>query len=192
MTWTSNLAEGIVDGRPDNSPELLSIDMKSYKSRQWTKSVEHIAVQATGFQNKYIWAEVVGSSSASLQSPVVENASLDVLDNTSAAFLQRERKHCGHWCFPSSTNGCCACMDQRPILKANCYPSYRDGEGWVNCDSRDAGYCPVCNPKNFEEWNRRIKLEHEEKERLKRMISEQREKQRQIEEQDKLRAAATV
>ena len=54
-----------------------------------------------------------------------------------------EIKDCGHMCTTSSIkNGCCSCLDQRPIKEF--YASYVDGEGWKNNASRDAGYCPIC------------------------------------------------
>jgi hypothetical protein len=85
---------------------------------------------------------------------------------------------------------CCACSDVRPVLEGDTYPCYEDGVGWRNTDARDSGYCPVCNPKNYEAWERRIRLERERK----RVIKEEqalREKQiLLVQENDRVRAAA--
>jgi hypothetical protein len=55
-----------------------------------------------------------------------------------------EEKLCGHFCTASSVKeGCCECMDKRPICEDG-YLSYIDGEGWGNVASRGAGYCPYC------------------------------------------------
>jgi hypothetical protein len=78
----------------------------------------------------------------------------------------------------------------RPVLEGDVYPCYVDGEGWRSTDARDAGYCPVCNPKNYEEWERRIRVERERK-RGARAEREQREAEAAVRsEQDRRRAAA--
>jgi len=53
-------------------------------------------------------------------------------------------KSCGHYCSPSSIATCCHCSDARPVIPDGTYPSYVDGQGWVNCGRRKDGYCPVC------------------------------------------------
>lgn len=77
--------------------------------------------------------------------------------------LERQRKTCGHDCFPSTTAHCCACSDLRPHRQGHSYPVYVDGEGWRDCGSRDDGYCPVCNPKNYDLWTERIAIKQKEK-----------------------------
>ena len=101
--------------------------------------------------------------------------------------LEKEKKACGHFCYPSSTEGCCSCMDLRPLRDGDTYPTYRDGEGWVDIDSRDAGYCPICNPKNYEVWKEKIEIERTEKMRLKQLLIQDFKT-----ESDKRRAAACV
>ena len=73
--------------------------------------------------------------------------------------LPTQVKWCGHDCYPSSTKYCCSCSDQRPMRTGNTYPNYIDGVGWVDNASRDDGYCPICNPKNYEVWQRKIDAE---------------------------------
>ena len=56
-----------------------------------------------------------------------------------------ETKACGHLCTTSSLKeGCCACLDQRPLREGNSYPQYVDGVGWKDDAGRDDGYCPFC------------------------------------------------
>lgn len=78
--------------------------------------------------------------------------------------LDKETKKCGHFCFPSSTENCCACMDLRPTLEGDFYETYVDGRGWVNESSRNDMYCPICNPKNYTEWLHKIEAERKAKE----------------------------
>lgn len=104
--------------------------------------------------------------------------------------LEKELKACGHYCFPSTTKNCCPCMDLRPHLEGNTYPVYIDGVGWADTGARDDGYCPVCNPKNFDEWNARIEKTRLEKALLKeQQLLDEEKKQRSLEE-DRKRAAA--
>lgn len=67
---------------------------------------------------------------------------------TGAGVLARsntEVKACGHRCTTSSLkNGCCSCLDARPIREGDTYPMYCDGRGWIDSASRDEGYCPYC------------------------------------------------
>jgi len=56
-----------------------------------------------------------------------------------------ETKGCGHLCTTSSLKeGCCACLDLRPVREGSTYPAYIDGEGWRDNAARDDGYCPYC------------------------------------------------
>lgn len=101
-----------------------------------------------------------------------------------------ELKSCGHNCCPSTVSKCCACADIRPVLEGDVYPCYVDGEGWQNTDARDAGYCPVCNPKNYEVWERKIRLERERKAILKEEQAVQHKAALLVQEDDRMRAAA--
>jgi len=81
--------------------------------------------------------------------PAVEDTEIAIINYTkpnidTRATLGKEMKQCGHACYPSNNPGCCACMDARPHLVGNTYPSYVDGQGWVDKGCRDDGYCPVC------------------------------------------------
>jgi len=77
--------------------------------------------------------------------------------------LTKEKKKCGHYCYPSTTLNCCACMDLREVLSGDIYPVYIDGRGWANEGSRNDGYCPICNPKNYDAWEKRILIQREAK-----------------------------
>ena len=56
-----------------------------------------------------------------------------------------EIKICGHSCTTSSLKeGCCACLDLRPLREGNCYPRYQDGVGWSDDAPRNDGYCHYC------------------------------------------------
>lgn len=56
-----------------------------------------------------------------------------------------EMKNCGHPCSTSSVKeGCCLCMDNRPMRPEGTYPNYIDGKGWVYESNRNAGYCQFC------------------------------------------------
>lgn len=68
----------------------------------------------------------------------------------------QELKPCGHFCFPSTVLACCACADLRPLLPKDIYPAYIDGVGWSDTGARDDGYCPVCNTKNFDAWQKKM------------------------------------
>lgn len=78
--------------------------------------------------------------------------------------LERQQKQCGHFCFPSTTPHCCPCSDIRPHREGNTYPVYIDGHGWSDTGTRDEGYCPVCNPRNYDAWIEKIELKHKAKE----------------------------
>lgn len=101
--------------------------------------------------------------------------------------LQRQRKHCGHDCFPSTTQKCCPCSDLRPHREGNTYPVYIDGDGWSDTGSRDEGYCPICNPRNYTEWIQRIKIKNEEKTRRRNELALLLEKQNIEANEDMLR-----
>jgi hypothetical protein len=118
--------------------------------------------------------------------------SLDMNWKSSSSCLEKQTKLCGHHCFPSSTRDCCACMDLRPILPENNYPCYEDGEGWTNTAPRDAGYCPVCNPKNFEMWRTIIQQTRAKNEAKKIQLQAEQEKNELIAEEDKRRAAHVI
>ena len=96
---------------------------------------------------------------------------------TGTLYLERQRKQCGHDCFPSTTPHCCPCSDIRPHREGNTYPVYVDGEGWQDTGSRDEGYCPICNPRNYSEWIQRIQIKEEEKTRRRRELTVLLEKQ---------------
>eukprot|EP01052_Picozoa_sp_SAG31_P038222 SAG31_NODE_5065_length_2763_cov_1.794670_4_plen_237_part_00 len=110
---------------------------------------------------------------------------------------ERERKTCGHDCFPGENLKCCACMDIRPVLQGDTYPIYVDGQGWLDVGARDQHCalhrsqhhrlpvvlhcviclfvllsihvclcriledCPICNPNNFVQWERKMRTELE-------------------------------
>ena len=78
------------------------------------------------------------------------------------------------------------------MLQGDLYPRYVDGEGWVNDETRDAGYCPICNPKNYEAWEKRIAVEKERKEALKKKLAEKEEEDLRVKELDRSRAAESV
>ena len=80
-------------------------------------------------------------------------------------------------------------MDSRPILGGDCYPNYVDGVGWLDNAARNAHYCPVCNPKNYDEWIERIRIQQEEKATLAVELQLQQEKAQQIADKDRQRAA---
>eukprot|EP00549_Striatella_unipunctata_P013345 CAMPEP_0118705190 /NCGR_PEP_ID=MMETSP0800-20121206/19721_1 /TAXON_ID=210618 ORGANISM="Striatella unipunctata, Strain CCMP2910" /NCGR_SAMPLE_ID=MMETSP0800 /ASSEMBLY_ACC=CAM_ASM_000638 /LENGTH=222 /DNA_ID=CAMNT_0006607299 /DNA_START=727 /DNA_END=1395 /DNA_ORIENTATION=+ len=75
--------------------------------------------------------------------------------------IQRELKSCNHYCYPSNLSKCCACEDLRPISDG--YETYVDGIGYTT--TRDDGYCPVCNTKNYDRWAKRVKEETERKQK---------------------------
>lgn len=77
--------------------------------------------------------------------------------------LDSQNKQCNHSCYPSTTRLCCKCSDLREYLKENTYPIYRDGVGWVDEGTRDHGYCPICNPKNYTAWNEKIEIQRKKK-----------------------------
>lgn len=43
------------------------------------------------------------------------------------------------------------------------YNTYIDGAGWKEIGSRDDGYCPVCNTKNFDAWQKKMAAQLAEK-----------------------------
>jgi len=80
--------------------------------------------------------------------------------------FEKETKSCGHCCYPSRTlTKCCACEDRRPVIVDGGYECYIDGIGFTKTASRDDGYCPVCNTKNYDRWMARIEAEKEQKRR---------------------------
>lgn len=91
--------------------------------------------------------------------------------------LEKQHKQCGHLCFPSTTPHCCPCSDIRPHRVGDTYPIYVDGFGWSDTGTRDHGYCPVCNPKNYASWIKEIELKHIEKEKQKQALQVLLEKQ---------------
>lgn len=80
-------------------------------------------------------------------------------------------------------------MDQRPILSGNLYPIYVDGVGWRDDGARDEGYCPVCNPKNYSAWEKKIEETRREKEAAALKLHEEAEKKAAEAEEDRQRAA---
>ena len=121
---------------------------------------------------------------------MIESIASDQNFHDSTFSLEKEVKKCGHICYPSTTLNCCTCMDTRPILSGNCYPCYQDGEGWTNTAARDAGYCPVCNPKNFAAWEERIRKTREDKNNNLARLAIEQEALQAIADEDKARAAA--
>ena len=57
-------------------------------------------------------------------------------------------------------------------------------------EARDAGYCPICNPKNYEVWERRIKVERARKAGQREVVARQQEEAARVQERDRSRAAA--
>lgn len=165
----------------------------------WDKCVEHVNIQSIGHQNKYIWAEKTVIQCSTEADPSRANSGAVSLETSTGtdelkdlAALKRERKSCGHDCYPSSTSKCCPCSDLRPMLDGDVYPCYTDGVGWMSTGSRDAGYCPICNPKSYGAWKQRIQREREEKIALKLKEAERKDSERVREEEDKFRAASLV
>lgn len=103
--------------------------------------------------------------------------------------LSKQKKECGHFCYPSSTTKCCPCSDIRPHLKEGKYPMYVDGEGWKDGAIRNAFYCHICNPKNYSEWEKRIQKEREINILYKLHVEHKQTLEKQVFEQDKQRAA---
>lgn len=64
-------------------------------------------------------------------------------------------------------------MDLRPILEGDKYPMYVDGVGWTDECPRNAGYCPICNPKNYTSWIQKLEIEAQKKKELKLIEEEQ-------------------
>ena len=62
-------------------------------------------------------------------------------------------------------------------------------KGWKNTETRDAGYCPVCNPKNYEVWERRIAEERAKRWEQKRVQALRGEEAAVMREEDRKRAA---
>lgn len=106
-----------------------------------------------------------------------------------AYFLEKEQKKCGHFCYPSTTPDCCSCMDLRPQLKGDLYPIYVDGKGWSDEGMRNHGYCPVCNPKNYDVWEERLRCQREKKVEREKLLEENRKLFSKCALEDKLRAA---
>lgn len=77
---------------------------------------------------------------------IINGVSDAVVELVRSRPLNVEEKKCGHVCTRSSVkDGCCGCMDRRPINESGVYPMYIDGQGWTNMASRGAGYCPQCS-----------------------------------------------
>ena len=110
-------------------------------------------------------------------------------DCISVSFLEKQVKSCGHDCFPSSTLNCCACMDLRPVLDGDCYPVYVDGEGWQENAPRNIHYCPVCNPQNFDEWIKRLRIQREEKAAAEAQSQQEQALAQDVAEKDRQRAS---
>lgn len=56
-----------------------------------------------------------------------------------------EMKTCGHLCTISCVkDGCCVCLDSRPLRQEGTYPTYVDGEGYRDIAMRNDFYCPIC------------------------------------------------
>lgn len=62
----------------------------------------------------------------------------------------------------------------------------------MNNEKRDAGYCPVCNPKNYEVWERRLAVEREQKEEKRRVQARKEQEAAKVKEEDRKRAAAIL
>lgn len=103
---------------------------------------------------------------------------------------QPQRKDCGHNCWPSTVPKCCWCSDLRPILDGDVYPCYVDGEGWMNNEARDAGYCPVCNPRNYEIWEKKIEMERIKKAEQRQEQERKLKEDERVKEEDRSRAAS--
>ena len=59
--------------------------------------------------------------------------------------LNVEMKKCKHMCTMSSLKeGCCACLDTRPLAEEGMYPLHVDGTGWMNVGTRGCHYCAYC------------------------------------------------
>lgn len=159
----------------------------------WSRCVEDIKIQEFGYQNKYIWMErsIVRNALTSLSSTDSFDSKAAGPDNRWKR-LPRELKQCGHECFPSSTRGCCTCLDLRPFLDGDLYPCYEDGFGWRNNQPRNAGYCPVCNPKSYDTWETKIRIQREEKKAAEILLMKENEAARSREENDKRRAAQVL
>ena len=111
-------------------------------------------------------------------------------DSEKKFFLQKEEKKCGHYCYPSTTLNCCACMDMRPHVDK--YPIYIDGRGWADEGLRDDGYCPICNPKNYSVWEERLRIQHIEKVEAQRLALLKQDAEENIAFVDKIRAAVDL
>jgi hypothetical protein len=104
--------------------------------------------------------------------------------------LSKERKKCDHDCYPSSTLNCCACSDLREYLEDSTYPIYVDGRGWIDEGERNEGYCPVCNPKNYDEWVKKMRIANEAKIANDVLLLMEQETRRNGHHEDRRRAAA--
>ena len=105
---------------------------------------------------------------------------------------KKEKKACGHWCCPATMPLCCACADTRPVLEGDTYPRYRDGSGWTDDGARDDGYCPVCNTKNFDAWQLRVREELAKKAAADDKARAERERVTKAAAEDKARFAAAA
>lgn len=81
-------------------------------------------------------------------------------------------------------------MDLRPYLEDSTYPIYIDGRGWINEGFRDHFYCPVCNPKNFDEWEKMLRAQRELKNSNNALLEAEQERRTRDHHEDRCRAAA--
>ena len=97
---------------------------------------------------------------------------------------RRELKICHHYCYPSKLKKCCSCEDLRPFSPDGFYERYVDGKGWITNATRDDGYCPVCNTKNYDRWMKKVKEQTEKKQREEEEKKEEERKKSKILEED--------
>lgn len=83
-------------------------------------------------------------------------------------------------------------MDLRPFLEGNKYPMYIDGIGWTDESSRNSGYCPICNPKNYDDWIKKIEIEAERKQRVISIEEEQKIQAQRVLLEDQQRIVALL
>jgi hypothetical protein len=106
--------------------------------------------------------------------------------------LSKERKKCQHNCYPSSTLNCCVCSDLREYQEDSTYPIYVDRRGWIDEGERNEGYCPICNPKNYDEWEKKMKIANELKIANGVLLLVEQETRIKDHQEDRCRAAAKV
>ena len=75
----------------------------------------------------------------------IKNGPIDVPIVCYSKPNNKETKNCGHICTASNhKDGCCYCMDQRPMREEGTYPTYLDGIGYKNVAKRNEFYCHIC------------------------------------------------